>query len=200
MLTHGNITSNVTSTAHLIDLKPGEIALSILPLSHILERMADYFYLFRGLTIAYAENVTKVAENLQDVKPHVFAAVPRLFEKMRARIMDNVATMPPARQKLFHWALRVAEERLPYRVDNKPMPLGLKVKSTIADKLVFKKIHQRPGGMVLCGGSQMMMLWMCGQCGLMSSTFCNCSSVETMTATAAESLRMYSICHPSRVG
>jgi long-chain acyl-CoA synthetase len=148
MLTHGNITSNVTATSGLIDLKPGEIALSILPLSHILERMADFFYLFRGLTIAYAENVTKVAENLQDVKPHVFAAVPRLFEKMRARIMDNVATMPPARQKLFHWALRVAEERLPYRVDNKPMPLGLKVKSTVADKLVFKKIHQRLGGRV----------------------------------------------------
>ena len=148
MLTHGNITSNVAATAHLIDLEAGMIAMSILPLSHILERMADFFYLYRGLTIAYAENVAKVGENLQEVKPHVFAAVPRLFEKMRSRIMDNVATMPKLRQKLFHWALRVAGERLPYRVEMKPMPGGLKVKSTIADKLVFKKIHQRLGGRV----------------------------------------------------
>ncbi len=148
MLSHGNITSNVVATAALVDLKAGDIAISILPLSHILERTADYTYLYRGMTIAYAESVAKVSENLQEVKPHVFAAVPRLFEKMRARIMDNVATMPAIRQKLFNWALAVAAERVPYRVDPKPMPFGLALKSTIAEKLVFKKIHQRLGGRV----------------------------------------------------
>ncbi len=156
MLTHGNIASNVFATESLIHLEPGMIALCILPLSHILERMADYFYLHKGVTIAYAENVTKVADNLGEVKPHVFAAVPRLFEKMRARVMDNVATFPPARQKIFFWALRVAEQRLPYRVSTKPMPFGLKIKSTIADKLVFHKIHERLGGrvqFVISGGA-----------------------------------------------
>ena len=157
MLSQGNITSNVVAAAGLIELKAGMIAMSILPLSHILERTADYTYLYRGLTIAYAENVAKVGENLQEVKPHVFAAVPRLFEKMRARIMDNVATMPAARQKLFHWALGVAAERVPYRVDpTKSMPFGLKLKSTIAEKLVFKKILQRLGGrvkFVISGGA-----------------------------------------------
>ncbi|HUP48529.1 MAG TPA: long-chain fatty acid--CoA ligase [Thermoanaerobaculia bacterium] len=156
MLTHGNITSNVLSCAPLIPLEAGDVTLSILPLSHILERMADFVYLYRGATIAYAENVLKVADNLQEVKPHAFAAVPRLFEKMRARIMDNVAAAPPARQKIFHWALRVAEQRLPYRVERKPLPPGLKIKSAIADKLVFKKIHERLGGrvrFVLSGGA-----------------------------------------------
>ncbi|MGZ8830249.1 MAG: AMP-dependent synthetase/ligase [Thermoanaerobaculia bacterium] len=156
MLTHGNITSNVMASAGLIELHAGEIAMSILPLSHILERMADFFYLYKGLTIAYAENVNKVADNLGEVNPHVFAAVPRLFEKMRSRIMDNVATMPPIRQKLFHWALRVAAERLPYRVESRPMPAGLAFRSKIADKLVFKKIHQRLGGrvkFVISGGA-----------------------------------------------
>ncbi len=156
MLTHGNIASNVGATAHLIDLSPGEVALSILPLSHILERMADFFYLYRGLTIAYAESVVKVGENLQEVKPDVFAAVPRLFEKMRARIMDNVATMPKVRQKMFHWALGVAAERLPYRVEHRKMPLGLHLRSTIADKTVFKKILDRLGGrvrFVISGGA-----------------------------------------------
>ena len=148
MLTHGNITSNVTTVRDIVPFQPGDIALSILPLSHILERMTDYLYLYKGGCIAYAENVTKVADNLAEVRPQFFAAVPRLFEKMRARIMDNVATAPPARQKIFHWALKVAEERLPYRVDNKPMPFGLKMKAAVADKLVFSKIIARLGGRV----------------------------------------------------
>ncbi len=148
MLTHGNITSNVVTVRDIVPIGAGNIALSILPLSHILERMVDYLYFYKGGTIAYAENVNKVADNLQEVKPHYFAAVPRLFEKMRMRVMDNVAAAPPARQKIFHWALKVAQERLPYRVDRKPMPLGLKVKSAIADKLVFSKILARLGGNV----------------------------------------------------
>jgi long-chain acyl-CoA synthetase len=135
---------------------PEHLALSILPLSHILERMADFFYLSKGVAVAYAENVNKVADNLQELKPHIFAAVPRLFEKMRTRIMDNVATSPPAKQKIFRWALKVAEERLPYRVSGKAMPVGLNVKSFLADKLVFKKIHERLGGrvqLVISGGA-----------------------------------------------
>jgi long-chain acyl-CoA synthetase len=110
--------------------------------------MLDYLYFFKGVTIAYAENVNKVADNLGEVKPHYFAAVPRLFEKMRARVMDNVATAPPARQKIFHWALGIAEQRLPYIIDRKPLPLGLKLKSAVADKLVFSKIIARLGGRV----------------------------------------------------
>lgn len=156
MLTHGNITSNVMATADMIDFKPGWIALSILPLSHILERMVDFWYFYRGGVVAYAESVVKVADNLQEVKPHTFAAVPRLFEKMRARIMDNVAASSEKKQKIFRWALKVGEQRLPYRVENRPMPLGLAIKSALADKLVFGKILARLGGnvrFVVSGGA-----------------------------------------------
>jgi long-chain acyl-CoA synthetase len=148
MLTHGNITSNTVTVREFVPFQPGDIALSILPLSHILERMVDFLYLYKGGCIAYAENVNKVADNLAEVRPHFFGAVPRLFEKMRARVLDNVAAAPPVRQKIFYWALKVAEERLPYMVDRKPMPLGLKLKSAIADKLVFGKIIARLGGRV----------------------------------------------------
>jgi len=148
MLTHGNITSNVAAAQDILRVGPGTVAISILPLSHIFERMADYFYFNKGITIAYAENVTKVGENLQDIKPQVFAAVPRLFEKMRERIMNQVATQSGTKQKIFRWALKVAEERLPYRVEKKPMPTGLAIKSAIADKLVFRKILDRLGGRV----------------------------------------------------
>ncbi|HYS54010.1 MAG TPA: long-chain fatty acid--CoA ligase [Thermoanaerobaculia bacterium] len=148
MLTHGNITSNVVAARNILPVGPETVAISILPLSHIFERMADYFYFNKGITIAYAENVTKVGENLQEIKPQVFAAVPRLFEKMRERIMNQVATQPGTKQKIFRWALKVAEERLPYRVEKKPMPIGLAIKSAIADKLVFHKILERLGGRV----------------------------------------------------
>jgi len=156
MLTHGNIASNVTSVLSVLPIGTGVTALSILPLSHILERTADYSLLVQGATIAYAEEITKVGENLQEIRPHVFAAVPRLFEKMRARILDNVATQSGGKQKIFKWALGIAEQRLPYRISGKPMPPGLAIKSAIADKLVFKKIKQRLGGrveFVLSGGA-----------------------------------------------
>jgi long-chain acyl-CoA synthetase len=156
MLSHGNIASNVASVTKILELQHGWVAMSILPLSHILERTADYAYLYEGGTIAYAESVVKVGENLQEVKPDVFAAVPRLFEKMRARILDTVATGSKGKQKIFAWALKVAEERLPYRVERREMPAGLKLRSAIADKLVFKKILGRLGGrvrFVLSGGA-----------------------------------------------
>ncbi|HEV7921422.1 MAG TPA: long-chain fatty acid--CoA ligase [Thermoanaerobaculia bacterium] len=156
MLTHGNITSNVLATTSVLPIERGSVAMSILPLSHILERTADYSYLYLGCTIAYAESVQKVGDNLQEVKPDLFAAVPRLFEKMRSRILDNVAASPASKQKIFKWALGVAEQRLPYVIENKPLPLGLKIKSAIADKLVFKKILARLGGnvrFVLSGGA-----------------------------------------------
>src|SRR5437764_531543 len=123
---------------------------------HILERMGDYCYFYRGCTIAYAESVLKVSDNLREIRPQVFAAVPRLFEKMRTAILDNVAVQPASKQKIFKWALGIAEKRLPYRVSRKSMPLGLKMKSFVADKLVFSKILARLGGrvkMVLSGGA-----------------------------------------------
>jgi len=156
MLTHGNITSNVVATTTVMPFQEGEVCLSILPLSHILERMADFSYLYRGGCIAYAESIVKVRDNLQEVKPHVFAAVPRLFEKMKAAILENVATTSSTKQKIFNWALKIAQQRLQYRVQNQPLPGSLSWKSSIADKLVFKKIHERLGGrvrFVLSGGA-----------------------------------------------
>ena len=156
MLSHGNIASNVAAVTGVLKLQQGWVALSILPLSHILERTADFSYLAKGGTVAYAENVNKVGENLQEVKPDVFAAVPRLFEKMRAKVLDNVATQPASKQKIFKWALGIAAQRVPYRVERRSMPLGLALKSAVADKLVFRKILARLGGnvkYVLSGGA-----------------------------------------------
>jgi len=156
MLTHGNIASNVSATAHLFPIRAGFVSLCILPLSHILERMIDFLFLWKGVTIAYNDDLLKVAENLQTIRPEVFAAVPRLFEKMQSRILDTVSEAPAARQAIFSWALGVASDRLEYRVEHKPLPFPLNVKSALAEKLVFKKILERLGGrirFVVSGGA-----------------------------------------------
>ncbi|MHB0972168.1 MAG: AMP-dependent synthetase/ligase [Thermoanaerobaculia bacterium] len=156
MLTHGNITTNVVASMEVIPFHEKDLALSILPLSHILERMAEFAYFHQGGTIAYAESLAKVAENMAEVRPEVFCAVPRLFEKMHMRIMENVAIAGGAKQKLFQWAIGVARERLPYIVERKPMPGGLAFKSSVADKIVFGKIKERLGGrirFIISGGA-----------------------------------------------
>jgi long-chain acyl-CoA synthetase len=156
MLTHGNITSNVVASAAVIPFHEHDVALSILPLSHILERMAEFAYFYKGGTIAYAESLAKVADNMVEIKPEVFCAVPRLFEKMHTRVMENVAVAGGAKQKLFQWAIGVARERLPYIVERKPMPAGLAFKSSVADRIVFGKIKERMGGhirFIISGGA-----------------------------------------------
>jgi len=146
MLTHGNITSNVLGSIQMMDIEPEYTALSFLPLSHSFERTVDYIYFYRGATIAYAESVAAVAQNFQEVEPHVFVSVPRVYEKVLSKVQDAIAAGSPTKQKIFAWAVGVAKASLPYRLQQKSPPglLGLKLK--LADKLVFGKIKARLGG------------------------------------------------------
>ena len=123
------------------------MALSFLPLSHSFERTAGHnFMLHAGATIAYAESVEKVPENMQEIRPTVMCSVPRLYEKMYARVNERVAAGPPLRQKIFHWAIGVGAEVFGHFVAHTtPGPL-LKLKFAIADKLAFSKIKERTGG------------------------------------------------------
>ena len=114
MLTHGNIASNVASAPwSVVDIKGQYTALSFLPLSHSFERTVDYCYFYQGCTIAYAESVATVAQNLQEVKPHVFVSVPRVYEKVLAKVQEGVAAGSPIKQKIFAWAVGVGREALP---------------------------------------------------------------------------------------
>jgi long-chain acyl-CoA synthetase len=143
MLTHGNIASNVVDGLSCIDVEGSFTALSFLPLSHSFERTVDYIYFYKGCSVAYAESIATVAQNLQEVKPHLFVAVPRVYEKVLSRIQENAAQAGGLKQKIFNWAVGVARETLPARLaGNKPG--GIKV--ALADKLVFSKIRERLGG------------------------------------------------------
>ncbi len=146
MLTHGNITSNVEESKMCLEITSDHTALSFLPLSHSFERTVDYVYFVRGATIAYAESVALVGPNLMEVKPHNFVSVPRVYEKVLAKVNEGVAKSSPLKQRIFKWATGVAKEAIPYRLRGKRPPGMLGIKLSLADKLVFGKIRDRLGG------------------------------------------------------
>ncbi|MFL6199044.1 MAG: AMP-dependent synthetase/ligase [Thermoanaerobaculia bacterium] len=145
MLTHRNICSNVVSALDVVKIKGQYTALSFLPLSHSFERTVDYAYFYLGCTIAYAESVATVAQNLQEVKPQLFVSVPRVYEKVLAKVQEGVAAGSPIKQKIFAWAVGVGRENLPNRLKLQ----GGGVMLGLADKLVFSKIRERLGGKFL---------------------------------------------------
>lgn len=144
MLTHYNIMSNVAAVGQtgLIDFAPGEVALSFLPLSHSFERVVDYYYWDEGVTIAYAESIEKLGENLVEVAPHVTAAAPRVFEKIYTKVMGATGV----KRKLVMWAKGVGEGRVDAMLAGKPAPESFQFK--LADKLVFSKLRAKTGGRI----------------------------------------------------
>jgi long-chain acyl-CoA synthetase len=148
MLTHGNLVSNVLGAARIFpELGKHDVCLSFLPLCHSFERTAGHnLMLYVGATIAYAESVEAVPQNMQEVRPTLMSSVPRLYEKMYARVNEKVAADPPLRQKIFRWALGVGREAFRLRLEGtSPSPL-LALEARLADLLVFRKIKERTGG------------------------------------------------------
>ena len=148
MLTHSNLVSNVLAARQVFAVMGSDdVCLSFLPLCHVFERMAGYYLmLYVGATITYAESVEKVPENMLEVRPHLMFSVPRLYEKIYARINEKVANDPPARQRIFRWALGVGRQAFKHRTDRTQPGLGLRLKLALADALVFSKIKARTGG------------------------------------------------------
>ncbi|MEO8348901.1 MAG: long-chain fatty acid--CoA ligase, partial [Acidobacteriota bacterium] len=145
MLTHSNFVSNVTASCEVIPITGDAVALSFLPLSHVFERMLDYAYLYRSASIAYAESIDKLRDNFIEVNPHCFGAVPRVYEKVHARIIEKVDAGSGLKKKLFYWAVGVGRERVAYEERRQPLPGGLARKAKLADKLVFSKIRRALG-------------------------------------------------------
>ncbi|MFZ5517209.1 MAG: AMP-dependent synthetase/ligase [Candidatus Zhuqueibacterota bacterium] len=146
VLSHQNILSNVKGGTVTLGINSDDTFLSFLPLCHVFERMAGHFCaLSQGATIAYAESIDTVAQNLGEVKPTIMTSVPRLFEKMYSRIIENAEAGSPIKKKIFYWAIRTGEKYAKAKEAGKVGPLLLR-KHHIAHKLVFSKIHARVGG------------------------------------------------------
>jgi len=148
ILTHENFLSNIKTVHQIVEFTDRDVCLSFLPLSHVLERMVTFTYLFAGCTIGYAESVETVAQNLLEVRPHIMVSVPRVFEKIYTKVMDQILISPAIRRKIFFWALNVGRQYGARKLAGRPIPAALGVKRSIAHKLVFSKIIARTGGRV----------------------------------------------------
>ncbi|MBI3306353.1 MAG: long-chain fatty acid--CoA ligase [Candidatus Omnitrophica bacterium] len=149
MLTHHNFVANALGSREKIHVTEKDIALSFLPLSHVFERLAGYYFmLFYGATIHYAESMQTVPEDLVRVRPTVAASVPRLYEKMYARILETVESASPIRRSLFAWAVKTGRQRSRARMAGEALGPALAFKFFLAKKLVFTKLKNRLGGRI----------------------------------------------------
>ena len=148
MLSHYNIWSNVQACLQMIPIGSGDECLSMLPLSHSYERMVDYTLFQAGVIINYAESFDTVAANLGEVKPTVVLSVPRLYEKVYARVLENALSGSAIKRNIFFWAKRAGEQWATMSLAGMAIPAGLAIKKKIADRLVFAKLRARTGGRI----------------------------------------------------
>jgi len=157
VLTHANLIANVLGVVRAVHLSIADTCLSFLPLSHVLERTAGHFIMWHvGATIAYAEGMDTVAHNLPEVRPTVLISVPRLYEKMNARILAALEQAPGWRRKLFAWAQVQGTQRVHLQQAGKPVPWAQELRCLLADRLVFAKLRAKLGGrlrLIISGGA-----------------------------------------------
>ena len=147
MLTHSNFMSNAQAAMGVVSITPDDVFLSFLPLSHVFERMGGHYLpLSGGATIAYAESLFTIRQDMQEVRPTIMMSVPRLYEGMHERIIRSVKEGSSTKQKIFHWSVGVgAKVSQAIQRKRKPNPI-LSLKASIANKLVFQKLKAVTGG------------------------------------------------------
>lgn len=142
MLSHKNVLSNAKSSTKRLPTFENARTITFLPVSHIYERMLHYLYMMNGMSIYYAESMETIGDNIREVKPHIFTAVPRLLEKVYDKIIDKGSNLTGIKKGLFFWAVSLAEKWEPYGGNS----AFYKLKHSIADKLIFSKWREALGG------------------------------------------------------
>lgn len=149
MLTHRNFIANYQGSWQRIQIDDRDSVLSFLPLSHVFERLAGYYYQAAyGVTIAYAESPLTVAEDIQKVRPTIVTAVPRFYEKIHMRILETVRQSPLWKQRLFDWAVRIGTRAAQMKIRKQKIPLWLAFYNVLAKLLVFNKLKKAMGGRI----------------------------------------------------
>jgi len=147
MLTHDNFVSNAQSVQSLVDVRIDDLFLSFLPLSHVFERMAGHYLpLTAGSTVAYAESIFTVQNNMVELKPTVMASVPRLYESIHSRVTDGIAKQPEKKRKMAEWALGIGWAFHSKRVRGQGAGLLTGLQYKLADRLVLQPLRARVTG------------------------------------------------------
>ncbi len=144
MLSHRNILSNVLAGYECLPIKENGRALSFLPLNHVYERMITYLYIYAGVPIYFAESIGKVGENLKEVKPYIFATVPRLLESVYEKILEKGNQLTGIKKRLFFWAIKIGKQ---YEL-HAPQSTKYKIQLAVANRLIYSQWRKALGGEV----------------------------------------------------
>jgi len=145
MLTHDNLHSNVAACINILPISAQDECLSMLPLSHVYERMVDYTMFAAGVVINYAESFDKVAQNLRETRPTIVLSVPRLYEKVYAKVIEG-ASKSPVKHAIFNWSKKAGDRWATHKLSGVRIPMLVSLHHAIADTLVFKKVRAATGG------------------------------------------------------
>jgi long-chain acyl-CoA synthetase len=146
MLTHDNIASNVRAVMHVLPMTGRDVSLSFLPLSHILERMFDFLMFACGVSIAYVESMDTIVQNMGEVRPTLVVSVPRVYEKIYARVLENALAGGALKKRIFFWARRVGAQWAAVVLEGGTPAPALALRYAVARRLVFSKLTARVGG------------------------------------------------------
>jgi long-chain acyl-CoA synthetase len=141
MLSHDNLVKNAITTSKAHHLAYGHRAVSFLPLCHVYERMVNYHFQYKGISIYYVENMGTISEVVREIKPHIFNTVPRLLEKIYDNIIAKGRNLPWIKRKIFFWAVNLG---LKFRLKGNSQ--FYKFRLGIARKLIFSKWQEALGG------------------------------------------------------
>ena len=146
MLSHNNFVSNVQSIAGSLPIYTSDVALSVLPLSHIFERAVFYVFCYSGVSVHYSASFDQVGEHLREVRPTIMTAVPRLFEKVYHKIVKRGMSAKGWKRKVFEDAMQTGLRYAELKDKRQRVPLYLKFRQSVADRLVFSKWREGVGG------------------------------------------------------
>jgi long-chain acyl-CoA synthetase len=144
--THGNHLFMVQSCGVILAAQEGDVNLLFLPLAHSFARLEAFLGLYVGLTTAFAESIDALAENMREVRPMLVFSVPRVYEKIYARVQAAGNSGTPLKRALFQWCVSVGRQVSTLQQRRQPIPAGLRLRQRLAHQLVFKKLHQSVGG------------------------------------------------------
>jgi long-chain acyl-CoA synthetase len=156
VLTHGNLMANLAGINEVLDLNDEDVALSFLPLCHAFERVVAYLYLLTGVSVVFAESIDTIARDLKLVRPTVMTGVPRVFEKIQARMLAAGRDLRGAERQMFDWAMGVARRRGQVLPEGGVLSPWRRIESSLAERYVFRRVREELGGrlrFVVSGGA-----------------------------------------------
>ena len=148
MLTHANMVSNLIDSSRHLEFREDDSALSVLPLSHIFERQAMNMYLHHGMTVYFGESLDKLGNNLREVHPSVFVGVPRIYEKILARVQERALAKGKLNGAVCDWAIEIGKQWAELKARSQPIPIWLALRHKLADVPVYAKWRKAMGGRI----------------------------------------------------